>query len=66
MTPAEFREIVTAWGGPEKFARMIQARPRVVYAYLSGERRIRPTLAFLFSQLVAPPQPTTKKGETDE
>jgi hypothetical protein len=51
MTPDELRAIVDAWRAVEKFAALIDARPRTVYGWLSGERRIRTTIAAFIRSL---------------
>ncbi|WP_435018535.1 hypothetical protein TA3x_000512 [Tundrisphaera sp. TA3] len=54
MTPEELRPIVIAWGGVEKFAARIKAKPRTVYCWLDGTRRIRPTVEELIGNLKNP------------
>lgn len=51
MTPEELKPIVEAWGGPEKFARLIDVKERTVKAWLYGERGIKPPVAKLIRSL---------------
>jgi DNA-binding transcriptional regulator YiaG len=51
LTPAELKPIVEAWGGPEKFAKLIDAKERTVKAWLYGERNIKPPIAKLIRSL---------------
>ena len=56
LEPAELREIVDAWGGVDKFARIIHAKPRTVKAWLYGERGIKPPVALLIRRLGTRPK----------
>lgn len=56
LTIRELTEIVDAWGGPEKFARIIDAKKRTVESWLYGERNIKPPIAKLIRSL-KPPKP---------
>ncbi len=51
MTPAELKPIVEAWGGIEKFAKLIDAEERTVKSWLYGERNIKPPIAKLIRSL---------------
>jgi hypothetical protein len=51
MTPEELKSIVAAWGGPEKFAKLIDVKERTVKAWLYGERGIKPPVAMLIRSL---------------
>jgi DNA-binding transcriptional regulator YiaG len=53
LTPAELKPIVKAWGGPEKFAKLIDAKERTVKSWLYGERKIQPPIAKLIRSLKA-------------
>lgn len=59
ISPAELKPIVDAWGGPEKFAAIIDAKERTVKAWLYGERKIKPPIAKLIRSLELPRK---KKG----
>lgn len=54
MTPDELKPIVAAWGGAEKFAAVIHAKPRTVHAWLYGERNIKPPIVMLIRSLKPP------------
>lgn len=51
MTPDELKPIVEAWGGIDKFAALIDAKPRTVKAWIYGERNIQPPIAKLIRNL---------------
>jgi hypothetical protein len=40
MKSAELKPIVAAWGGPEKFAAIIGVKSRIVYYWLSDDRKM--------------------------
>lgn len=52
MTPAELKPIVKAWGGSEKFARVLDVSKRTVDYWLAG-RPISPPVARLIRMLDA-------------
>ena len=54
MTPDELKPIVAAWGGPEKFADLLEVSPRIVYYWLQGKRSISKPVARLI-RLLTPP-----------
>lgn len=56
MTPEELKPIVEAWGGPEKFAKLLDVKPRTVNSWLRGERGIKPPIVKLIQSL-KPPKP---------
>jgi len=45
MTPEELEPIVRAWGGVEKFARMLGVSNRTVSYWLAGRNKIPPMAA---------------------
>lgn len=59
MTPEELKLIVEAWGGIEKFAKLIDAKERTVKAWLYGERNIKPPIAKLIRSLKPKRKETT-------
>ncbi len=61
LTPEELKPIVEAWGGPKKFAAIIDAKERTVKAWLYGERNIKPPIAKLIRSL-KPPKPRKEKS----
>lgn len=58
MTPDELRPIIEAWGGVEKFARILDVSNRTVSYWLAGKHTIKPPIAKLIWQLQPP---TTRK-----
>jgi DNA-binding transcriptional regulator YiaG len=54
MTPDELRPIVTAWGGVEKFARVLDVSNRTVSYWLAGKRKISSPVAKLIRSLKPP------------
>lgn len=56
ISPAELKPIVEAWGGTEKFAKIIDVKERTVMSWLYGERNIKPPIAKLIRSL-KPPEP---------
>lgn len=53
MSPDELRGIVEAWGDVGKFAELLCVRPRTVYYWLAGARKISPMTAKLIRLLIA-------------
>ena len=51
MTPEELKPIVDAWGGVEKFARMLDVSNRTVSYWLAGTHKIKPPVAMLIRSL---------------
>lgn len=51
MTPQELRPIVDAWGGVEKFARILDVSNRTVSYWLAGTHKIKPPIATLIRSL---------------
>ena len=60
LTPVELKPIVEAWGGSEKFAKIIDAKERTVNSWLYGERNIKPPIAKLIRSL-KPPKPRKER-----
>ena len=58
MTPAELRPIVWAWGGPEKFARLLGVSTRTVGYWLAGQKRVSAPVSQLIRLLYAKPPAT--------
>ena len=56
MTPEELKPIVAAWGGPEKFAKLLDVKPRTVESWIRGERGIKPPVAKLIRSLKLKPR----------
>ena len=55
MTPEELSPIVKAWGGAEKFARLLNVTTRTVNYWLSGRSRISGPVAQLIRLLYSTP-----------
>ncbi len=51
MNPEELEPIVRAWGGVEKFARVLDVSNRTVSYWLAGTHPIRPPIAKLIRSL---------------
>ena len=58
MEPDELRRIVEMWGGVERFAALISVRPRTVYYWLDGNRKIRPMVAKFIRSFAPLPSPS--------
>lgn len=56
MTPEELKPIVSAWGGPEKLAAILEVSPRIVYYWLEGKRTMSKPVSKLI-RLLTPPAP---------
>lgn len=54
LTPSELKPIIDAWGGPEKFAAMLEVGPRIVYYWLAGKKRISKPMSRLIRMLTPP------------
>ena len=55
MTAEELRPIVEAWGGVEKFAKVMHVSPKAVQHWLNRKRKIRPLVAAFIRMLQLPP-----------
>ena len=57
MTPEELKPIVKAWGGTEKFARLLGVSTRTVSYWLAGKKRVSNPVSQLIRLLYTSPTP---------